>query len=133
MDVHIHMSYCTPSAFKILAINYLCITHHKLFAQIDPLIDEAEVTPAEVAEQLMKHDDPDSALEGLIEFLKLKKFQNDEAKAKKLEEAKAKKLEDETKSSSKDQNDDENNGKEEVKDGNNEIDLVEKKDVENEA
>ncbi|XP_057530205.1 AAA-ATPase At3g50940-like isoform X2 [Amaranthus tricolor] len=109
MDVHIHMSYCTPSAFKILAINYLCITHHKLFAQIDPLIDEAEVTPAEVAEQLMKHDDPDSALEGLIEFLKLKKFQNDEAKAKKLEEAKAKKLEDETKSSSKDQNDDENN------------------------
>ncbi|KAL0649352.1 hypothetical protein Bca4012_092043 [Brassica carinata] len=31
IDVHIHMPYCTPDAFEILASNYLNITTHKLF------------------------------------------------------------------------------------------------------
>lgn len=94
MDVHIHMSYCTPCAFKILANNYLGIEHHHLFGDIERLIDEVQVTPAEVAEQLMKHEeDPDPALGALLDFLKLKKIENEEAKAKKdeeVEEAKSK-------------------------------------------
>ena len=71
MDVHIHMSYCTPSGFRILASNYLCITSHNLLAEIDELMMEVEVTPAEVAEELMKSEDSDTALGGLIKFLQI--------------------------------------------------------------
>ncbi|KAK6252348.1 hypothetical protein QUC31_014068 [Theobroma cacao] len=74
MDMHIHMSYCTPSGFRILASNYLGITSHKFFTQIDELMMEVEVTPAEVAEGLMKSEDADIALGGLIKFLQNKKL-----------------------------------------------------------
>ncbi|KAH0701664.1 hypothetical protein KY285_015942 [Solanum tuberosum] len=58
MDVHIHMAYCTPCGFKLLAANYLGIKDHKFFKEIEELIDIANVTPAEVAEQLLKeHED----------------------------------------------------------------------------
>ncbi|KAF3967528.1 hypothetical protein CMV_008468 [Castanea mollissima] len=73
MDMHIHMSYCTPSGFKILASNYLRIESHCLFTEIEGLIKEVEVTPAEVAEELMKSEDPDIALAGLVAFLQQKK------------------------------------------------------------
>ncbi|XVF43750.1 hypothetical protein PTKIN_Ptkin02bG0065600 [Pterospermum kingtungense] len=73
MDMHIHMSYCTPGGFRILASNYLSITSHNLFAEIDELMMEVEVTPAEVAEELMKTEDADTALAGLIKFLQNKK------------------------------------------------------------
>ncbi|TMW88418.1 hypothetical protein EJD97_018590 [Solanum chilense] len=49
MDVHIHMTYCTPCGFKLLADNYLGIKDHKFFKEIEELIDIANVTPAEVA------------------------------------------------------------------------------------
>ncbi|KAK6242253.1 hypothetical protein SCA6_007642 [Theobroma cacao] len=74
MDMHIHMSYCTPSGFRILASNYLGITSHNLFTRIDELMMEVEVTPAEVAEELMKSEYADIALEGLIKFLQNKKL-----------------------------------------------------------
>nr|XP_016454043.1 PREDICTED: protein HYPER-SENSITIVITY-RELATED 4-like [Nicotiana tabacum] len=54
MDMHIHMSYCTPCGFRLLAANYLGITENKLFKIIEELIETAMVTPAEVAEQLLK-------------------------------------------------------------------------------
>jgi len=73
MDMHIHMSYCTPAAFKVLASNYLEIQDHILFEQIEEFIREIEVTPAEVAEQLMRSDSVDKVLQGLVEFLKAKK------------------------------------------------------------
>ncbi|CAK7327387.1 unnamed protein product [Dovyalis caffra] len=73
MDMHIHMSYCTPCGFKILASNYLNVKNHSLFSEIDELIVEVEVTPAEVAEELMKNEDVDIALTGLIGFLERKK------------------------------------------------------------
>ncbi|XP_031268015.1 AAA-ATPase At3g50940-like [Pistacia vera] len=74
MDKHIHMSFLTPCAFKTLSFNYLNIESHSLFPQIEELIKEVEVTPAEVAEELMKNtEDADVALEGLIEFLEKKK------------------------------------------------------------
>ncbi|OMO60449.1 hypothetical protein CCACVL1_24140 [Corchorus capsularis] len=74
MDMHIHMSYCTPSGFRVLASNYLDITSHDLFHEIDQLLMEVEATPAELAEELMKSEDVDIALEGLIKFLQDKKL-----------------------------------------------------------
>ncbi|KDO81976.1 hypothetical protein CISIN_1g0470292mg, partial [Citrus sinensis] len=47
MDMHIHMSYLTPGGFKILAFNYLKIKSHSMFDEIEELIKEVEVTPAE--------------------------------------------------------------------------------------
>lgn len=82
MDVHIHMSYCTSSGFLLLASNYLHITEHNFFQEIEDLICEVEVTPAEVAEQLLKDDNPDIALGGLIEFIDIKRKEIEEAKAR---------------------------------------------------
>ncbi|XP_043694086.1 uncharacterized protein LOC122644765 [Telopea speciosissima] len=73
MDMHIHMSYCTPSGFKLLASNYLGICDHPLFEEIERLIEKAKVTPAEVAEELMKSDDVEVTLNGLINFIHRKK------------------------------------------------------------
>ncbi|XP_050383147.1 AAA-ATPase At2g18193-like [Argentina anserina] len=76
MDVHIHMSYCTPRGFRVLASNYLGIHEsnpHRLCGDIEGLIDSTEVTPAEIAEELMKSDDVDVAMEGLVNFLNRKK------------------------------------------------------------
>ncbi|GAB4853876.1 hypothetical protein Ancab_018085 [Ancistrocladus abbreviatus] len=72
MDVHIHMSYCTPCGFKMLSSNYLGITQHSLFPEVEQLMRTTMVTPAEVAEQLMNDDDPNIALRALIDFLKEK-------------------------------------------------------------
>ncbi|CAF2151363.1 unnamed protein product [Brassica napus] len=82
MDVHIHMSYCTPSTFKALAWNYLEIKEHPLFSKIVEGIEATEVTPADVAEQLMRNESVDSILEGLVEFLEAKKIKNEQDKAK---------------------------------------------------
>lgn len=73
MDMHIHMSYCTPSGFKILASNYLGLEKHYKFREIEELITEVNVTPAEIAEELMKSDEADIALDGLIKLLNMKK------------------------------------------------------------
>ncbi|XP_023749099.1 AAA-ATPase At3g50940 [Lactuca sativa] len=98
MDVHINMSYCTPCGFRLLASNYLGITEHNLFEEIEDLICKVEVTPAEVAEQLLKDGDPDIALSGLIDFFDVKCKENEEAKTKANKEELAKsnaKMEDE--------------------------------------
>lgn len=73
MDVHVHMGYCGASAFRMLASNYHDVEDHELFGEIEGLIGEAEVTPAEVAEGLMRSDDIDIALKGLIELIREKK------------------------------------------------------------
>ncbi|XP_012067241.1 AAA-ATPase At3g50940 isoform X4 [Jatropha curcas] len=81
MDVHIHMSYCTPCGFKMLASNYLGITdaEYPLFTDVEELIEMTKVTPAEIGEQLMKSEEPEIALRGLIEFLE-HKIDDDERK-----------------------------------------------------
>lgn len=86
MDMHIHMSYCTPSAFKALVLNYLEINEHKLFRKIEEGIEATQVSPAEIAEQLMRNENVDRILEGLIEFLKVKKIENEEHEARKEEQ-----------------------------------------------
>lgn len=82
MDMHIHMSYLKASAFGVLALNHLGIEDHLLFEEIRLLLTEVDVTPAEVAEELMKSDNPDVALRGVIEFLQRKKREHDEAGTK---------------------------------------------------
>lgn len=86
MDVHVHMSYCTPDGFRILASNYLGINDHELFGEIEEAIRTTEVTPAEVAEQLMRSEDVDGLLKEVVRFLEVKKRENEEAKAKKSQE-----------------------------------------------
>ncbi|XP_077244308.1 AAA-ATPase At3g50940-like [Tasmannia lanceolata] len=80
MDMHIHMSYCTPSGFEVLASNYLNINNHQLFDEIQGLIQEVEITPAQIAEELMRNNDPEIVLQGLIEFLHSKKMEAQEPK-----------------------------------------------------
>ncbi|MED6189427.1 Protein HYPER-SENSITIVITY-RELATED 4 [Stylosanthes scabra] len=73
MDVHIHMSYCTPYGFRQLASTYLGIKEHSLFGEIEDAIQTTKVTPAEVAEQLLKSSDTETSLKQLIDFLRKKK------------------------------------------------------------
>lgn len=83
MDVHIHMGYCTPAGFRVLAGTHLRIKDHSLFGKIENLIQAVQVTPAEVAQQLMTSKNPEDALEGLAEFLSTKKSENKRAEPKK--------------------------------------------------
>ncbi|PNT26455.1 hypothetical protein POPTR_007G012400v4 [Populus trichocarpa] len=73
MDMHINLSYCTFSTFKQLAANYLDIWNHDLFPRIEKLISEVQVSPAEVAGELMKIRNPKTSLEGLSRFLESKR------------------------------------------------------------
>ncbi|GER27989.1 P-loop containing nucleoside triphosphatehydrolases superfamily protein [Striga asiatica] len=86
MDMHIHMGYCTPEGFDVLVLNYLEINDHPLFFEIKELIRENEITPAEIAEHLMRNEDPTLALEGVLNLLKQKKqvdnVKNEESDAK---------------------------------------------------
>ncbi|XP_071727442.1 AAA-ATPase ASD, mitochondrial-like [Rutidosis leptorrhynchoides] len=61
MDMHIEMSYCCFEAFKVLAKNYLGIESHKLFVTIGQLLRETNITPADVAENLMPKSPEESA------------------------------------------------------------------------
>lgn len=70
MDMHVHMSYLTMNGFKTLASTYLDIKHqHWRFREIEELLGSVQVTPAEVAEELMKTSDADVCLGGLVDFL----------------------------------------------------------------
>ncbi|XP_062076262.1 uncharacterized protein LOC133780928 [Humulus lupulus] len=91
MDMHINMSYCTRDGFRTLASNYLGIhgNGHRLCSEIEDLMANTEVTPAEVAEELMKSDDADVALQELVNFLKRKKIEIVEKKKKEEEEEEA--------------------------------------------
>ena len=87
MDKHIEMSYCSFEAFKVLAKNYLDIDSHELFAEVGYQLAETNMTPADVAENLMPKSDEDDAetcLKNLIEALKVAK---EEAVKKAEEEA----------------------------------------------
>ncbi|RHN54253.1 putative P-loop containing nucleoside triphosphate hydrolase [Medicago truncatula] len=71
MDMHIHLSFLKAKAFRILASNYLDIEEHHqpLFEQIEELLEKVDVTPAVVAEQLLRSEDADVALKALLKFL----------------------------------------------------------------
>uniref|UniRef100_A0A5B7BCZ1 AAA+ ATPase domain-containing protein n=1 Tax=Davidia involucrata TaxID=16924 RepID=A0A5B7BCZ1_DAVIN len=93
MDKHIELSYCCYEAFKVLVKNYLDLDSHHLFTTIRRLLEETDMTPADVAENLMPksaEDDPQSRLEILIKALEKAK---EEAKLKAEEEERTKKEE----------------------------------------
>ncbi|KAL5711159.1 hypothetical protein ACHQM5_021648 [Ranunculus cassubicifolius] len=78
MDMHVHMSYCTKDAFGTLANTYLGIPKddkNKLYLETKDWIEKCQVTTAQIAEELMKSEDVEIALSGLLEFLKQKKNQ----------------------------------------------------------
>lgn len=90
MDKHIELSYCKFEAFKLLAKNYLDTESHELFAMIGTLLEETNMTPADVAENLMpksSKDDKDVCLERLIKSLEDAK---EEARVKAEEEERSK-------------------------------------------
>ncbi|KAK2647586.1 hypothetical protein Ddye_015075 [Dipteronia dyeriana] len=90
MDKHIEMSYCCFEAFKVLAKNYLDINSHDLYAKIECLLGETNMTPADVAENLMPKSDEEgveTCLNSLIEALEEAK---EEARKKAEEEVRLK-------------------------------------------
>lgn len=100
--MHVHMSYCTPSGFRLLASNYLGVKHHFLFGEIEDLIGETEVTPAEVAEELMKSDDPEKAFRDVIKFLRAKKEEKENEEEKVTKQEGSEKKDDEATEENKD-------------------------------
>ncbi|RVX08664.1 AAA-ATPase ASD, mitochondrial [Vitis vinifera] len=96
MDKHIELSYCCFEAFKVLAKNYLDLDSHHLFASIRRLLEETNMTPADVAENLMPKsvtgDPGTTCLESLIQALETAK---EEARVKAEKEAKEKEEEEE--------------------------------------
>ncbi|KAK2999939.1 LOW QUALITY PROTEIN: hypothetical protein RJ639_024024 [Escallonia herrerae] len=79
MDKHVELSYCCFEGFKLLARNYLDVGAHHLFDKIRVLLEEVEMTPADVAENLMPksaEDDADACLGNLIRALEMAKEEN---------------------------------------------------------
>nr|KYP51369.1 hypothetical protein KK1_026800 [Cajanus cajan] len=74
MDMHIHLSYCNFSAFEQLAFNYHGISQHKLFEQIEGLLREVQVTPAEIAGEMIKISDAKEGLQDIVKFIHNKKM-----------------------------------------------------------
>ena len=87
MDMHIELSYCCFEAFKVLAKNYLDIESHGLFATIDQLLKEANMTPADVAENLMPKSNEDNADTCLNNLIKCLENAKEEARLKAMKEA----------------------------------------------
>lgn len=81
MDVHIELSYCRYDAFKVLARSYLKLESHSLFEPIEKLLEETDVTPADVAENLMprslKTVSAEACLRNLVAFLEKAKHEQE--------------------------------------------------------
>ncbi|KAI5648912.1 hypothetical protein M9H77_34917 [Catharanthus roseus] len=100
MDKHIELSYCGFEAFKVLAKNYLNIDSHHLFGTIGRLLEETNMTPADVAENLMpksSEDDEEICLERLIKAIEMAKEEAARFKAEEEEKERLKKAEEEEK------------------------------------
>ncbi|KAF3560784.1 hypothetical protein DY000_02011049 [Brassica cretica] len=133
MDNHIEMSYCKFEAFKVLAKNYLDIESHELYGEIERLLEETDVSPADVAETLMPksdEDDADVCIKRLVKTVeeekeKAKKLAEEEEKSKaekeekrkkkKEEEAEKKKIEEEEKKKKKTEEEDKKENEKKVK------------------
>ncbi|GLT91566.1 hypothetical protein SLE2022_094480 [Rubroshorea leprosula] len=93
MDMHIELGYCTCGAFKVLAKNYLNIESHPLFEKIEELLEQTNMTPADVAENLTSKTlaaDAETCLKSLIQALEKAK---EESKLKLIKEEEAKEAE----------------------------------------
>lgn len=82
MDMHIHMSYSSFAALKILLKNYLGYdeddVERQLLDQLEQVIERAEMTPADISEVLIKNRrNKDKAVLELLEVLRTKAERND--------------------------------------------------------
>ncbi|KAL8500766.1 hypothetical protein ACS0TY_020376 [Phlomoides rotata] len=120
MDKHVELSYCGFEAFKVLAKNYMSIESHDLFATIGRMLEETNMTPADVAENLMPNlrgEGVEPRLKRLVEALeeaKRKAEEEEKLKAEKLakeeeEKLKAAKEEEEKKAKEKETSENGNN------------------------
>ncbi|KAK4750102.1 hypothetical protein SAY87_027551 [Trapa incisa] len=94
MDKHIEMSYCSFQAFKVLAKNYLELESHHLFDEIEVMLKETNITPADVAENLMpksSKETPETCLRSLIKAIKEAKEEAEKKKKAEEEEEESKK------------------------------------------
>ncbi|RVW91244.1 AAA-ATPase [Vitis vinifera] len=69
MDKHIEFSYCSFKAFKVLANNYLGLETHPLFEMIQQSMEETNITPADVAENLMPKSPTEDAEKCLLNLI----------------------------------------------------------------
>ncbi|KAH7528526.1 hypothetical protein FEM48_Zijuj05G0081500 [Ziziphus jujuba var. spinosa] len=97
MDKSIELSYCSFEGFKVLAKNHLKIENHQMFDKIEKLMVETQITPADVAEDLMPkslQDGPEKCLSNLIKAMEEAKEKagrkNKEEAAKQKNKAKEK-------------------------------------------
>ncbi|XP_023770569.1 AAA-ATPase ASD, mitochondrial [Lactuca sativa] len=87
MDKHIELSFCCFETFKVLAKNYLDIESHDLFPSISRLLEETNMSPADVAENLMpKSADIKNAENCLKDLIKALENVKEEARLKAAEE-----------------------------------------------
>ncbi|XP_057545519.1 AAA-ATPase At4g25835-like [Amaranthus tricolor] len=75
MDMHIHLSYCSFEALKILVKNYLGLEEGDIemetLNEFERVVDKARMTPADVSEVLIRHRrEKMKALKELLEELK---------------------------------------------------------------
>ncbi|KAL5223022.1 hypothetical protein ABZP36_027735 [Zizania latifolia] len=75
MDMHVHMGYLGFGAFRELAASYHGVVDddHPLFPEIEALLREVEVAPADVAEKLLVTDDANAAVEMVAKLLRGRK------------------------------------------------------------
>lgn len=81
MDMHIHMSYCSFPALKILLKNYLGFEETDLeretAEEFKAVIDAAAMTPADISEVLIKNRrDKNKAVDEVLDTLKLRAEKN---------------------------------------------------------
>ncbi|XP_071723692.1 AAA-ATPase At1g43910-like [Rutidosis leptorrhynchoides] len=100
MDVHVYMGHSSPSVFRKLVTSYLGIKNHDLFSSIEDLIQRVKVTPAEVAQHLMKNDNPDVALQSLVEFINTKENEESTNEKEEMKEQKQEMITDQSNSMS---------------------------------
>ncbi|KAE9467332.1 hypothetical protein C3L33_00777, partial [Rhododendron williamsianum] len=86
MDKHIELSYCSFEGFKVLAKNYLLVEAHPLFDTIGRLMDETKITPADVAEALMRKSPSEDVEKSLSKLIQALEEAKKEAATKKAEE-----------------------------------------------
>ncbi|KAI5073870.1 hypothetical protein GOP47_0011883 [Adiantum capillus-veneris] len=72
MDMHIHLSYCTFSVFKQLAVTYLGVKNHALYGELEEAMKPGvNVTPASIAEILISERKvPDEAIKQVLAAVK---------------------------------------------------------------
>ncbi|XP_052176106.1 AAA-ATPase At2g46620-like [Diospyros lotus] len=73
IDVHVHFPLCDFASFKSLANNYLGLKEHKLFAQVEEIIQTGStLSPAEIGEIMISNrTSPSRALKSVISALQI--------------------------------------------------------------